>query len=175
MSARKLLPWVALTLATAVAVHVATLFALPHAIMHVALARMGDVDTIHHGRRVDEKSRAVVRPSPDLLYSTCPYDLSRGPLHVHAVVPPGTYWSVSAFDALTNNYFVRNDRQVNGVVDLVFVQQGASVPAAVAAKAVVSPTQHGLILFRTLVPDDAHAASLDAARRRATCATLAGG
>jgi uncharacterized membrane protein len=172
MSGRKLLPWGVLTLVTAFVVHAVTLFALPHVIMHVALSRMGEFNTIHHGRRVDETSRGVVRPSPDLVYSTCPYDLSRGNLHVHAVVPAGTYWSISAFDAMTNNYFVQNDRQVNGVADIEIMRQGTLAEAPRGWRLVSSPTQHGLILFRTLVPDDAHFAAIDLARRKAVCETL---
>lgn len=170
MSGSRLLPWVALTLVIAVIVHGATLVALPHFIMSQAMSKMGAINTIHHGRRVDETSRGVVRPSPDLLYSSCPYDLSAGPLRVHAPVPPGTYWSVSAFDADTDNYFVRNDRQSGGVVDFYVVHGAAALPPG--ATTILSPTRRGLLLFRTLINDGSHFASIDAARRLATCATV---
>ena len=80
-------PWFVLTLAVAVSVHVVTVRLLPYAVMHVVLEKVGPMDTIRHGKRPDETSRAVVRPSPDLLYSTCPYDLAEGPLRVTAPVP----------------------------------------------------------------------------------------
>ncbi|HEY5237566.1 MAG TPA: DUF1254 domain-containing protein, partial [Rhizomicrobium sp.] len=123
-------------------------------------------NTIHHTARVDAASRAIVRPSPDLLYSDCPYDLSHGPLRVTAPVPAGTYWSVSAFDSQTNNFFVLDDREAKGAVDFVLA---AKPMKAGALQVIVSPTEHGVLLFRTLIDDDAHFVTLNAARLRARC------
>ena len=109
--------WIAATLAVAVLVHVATISAIPRRIMARTLRRMGSPNTIHFAKRPDETSRGVVRPSPDLLYSACPFDLSKGPLKITASVPHSTYWSVSGFDAATNNFFVRNDQQIAGKYD----------------------------------------------------------
>ena len=93
MNARGWLPYIAGALVTAVAVHLGTLYYLPHLVMDKAMTQMGAVNAIHHGLRATASKRGVVRPSPDLLYSVCPYDLSGGaPLHVTAPVPPGTYW-----------------------------------------------------------------------------------
>ena len=36
-----------------------------------------------------DKARAIVRPSPDLAYSTCPFDLSDGPVLVEVAPVPG--------------------------------------------------------------------------------------
>lgn len=159
----------ALALAAAVAVHLGTVYALPHLIMNRALVRMGAAGTIHHGTRPDAKSRGVVRPSPDLLYSVCPYDLSKGPLRVSAPVPPGTYWSVSAFDADTNNFFVENDRQAKGKVDFLIASKDDRAVSG-GLPIVVSPSARGLVLFRTLAGDEARAGAIDAARRKANCA-----
>lgn len=161
-------PFFALALAVAVAVHLGTVHALPHFVMSRTLARMGAVNTIHHGKRPDAQSRGVVRPSPDLLYSVCPYDLSRGTLHVSAPVPPGTYWSVSAFDDDTNNFFVENDRQAKGRVDFLIVSKDFHGSGGLPT--VVSPSARGLVLFRTLVGDEEHAGAIDAQRRKANCA-----
>src|ERR1700742_191693 len=114
MSAREWTGWIVGTLIVAVVVHIASVSHLPTAVMHMALHRMGSVNTIHHQPRVTAKSRSVVRPSPDLLYSACPFDLSNGALEVKAPVPPDTYWSASAFDNDTNNFFAINDRTVGG-------------------------------------------------------------
>ena len=118
-------PWLVVTLAVAVSVHVVAVRVLPYAVMHVVLEKVGPMDTIRHGKRPDETSRAVVRPSPDLLYSTCPYDLALGPLRVTAPVPQSTYWSVSGFDAETNNFFVKNDSQAGAKVDFVLIAGSA--------------------------------------------------
>lgn len=174
MKLRDWMLWVGAALAIAVIVHIGSVSVLPQIIMSQALARMGHANAIHHGARVTADSRGVVRPSPDLLYSTCPYDLSKGPLLVRATVPAGTYWSVSAFDENTDNFFVRNDRQSRAHT-LEFIVTGpvaATVPLPARDEIVLSPTVKGLILFRTLVSDDADLARIDAVRRQATCETV---
>jgi uncharacterized membrane protein len=165
---RKWLPWILATLVVAMAVHLASVWVLPHVVMSRAIALMGAPNTIHHGTRADASSHGVVRPSPDLLYSTCPFDLSRGPLRVRAPVPAGTYWSVSLFDAETNNFYVLNDRQAHGAVDFILV--GPHQDKQPRGHVVRAPTERGLVLFRTLIDDETDFAALDAARRQATCA-----
>ena len=86
-------------------VHVASLRLLPRLIMlHTmsAIARSG-ANTILHPPRSSASSRRVVRPSPDLLYSICVYDLraADGAVRVSIHDMPDTYWSVSVFDADT--------------------------------------------------------------------------
>jgi uncharacterized membrane protein len=162
---------IALMLAIAAAVHVASVFYLPDFIMirvMAGMARAGGVNTMLHGVRATSASRAVVRPSPDLLYSTCAYDLDKagGRLRVHASAMPHTYWSVSAFDARTNNFFVLDDRQAGrDAFDITLAGPGAAArPGDVRA-----PTARGVILLRTLIDDDAHLSKFDAARRGARC------
>jgi len=165
---RKAAPWIIAALVIAAIVHVVSLHALPRFVMARAVHRMGAVNTMHFGRRPDATSRTVVRPSPDLLYAACPYDLSDGPLLVTAPVPPGTYWSVSVFDADTNNIFVRNDLQLHGQLYLMIYPPGASPKAEVGA-AVVSPTLWGVVLTRTLIEKDNDLPALEAFRHRASC------
>jgi uncharacterized membrane protein len=173
MSGRSWIGWIAATLVIAVGVHVASMRYLPHFIMRVALAHMGTPNAIHHGRRAEASSHGVVRPSPDLLYSVCPFDLAKGPLLVTAPVPAGTYWSVSVFDADTNNIFALNDRQAKEkrVSILVSPPPGPYVPPA-NTTLVVSPTARGLVLFRTLIDSEKDFARIDRMRREATCALL---
>jgi uncharacterized membrane protein len=184
MSARGWIGWTAATLAVAAVVHFGSMMYLPHFVMSRALAQMGAVNTIHHGRRADATSHGVVRPSPDLLYSSCPFDLSKGDLEIHAKVPQGTYWSVSMFDSNTNNFFVENDRQVKGSGVWLFVIPAKGFLVDLAAKgpprgpmpvSVRSPTTRGLVLFRTLIADEKDFTALDAARRQATCGTVHNG
>ncbi len=70
--------WIAATLVVAAIVHVASVMATPHIIMHVTMRAIGrgGVNTMMFGKRPTSDSRGVVRPSPDLLYSSCVYDLS---------------------------------------------------------------------------------------------------
>jgi uncharacterized membrane protein len=161
--------WIVATLAVAAVVHYFTLVRTPGFIMNKVMMRMGEVNHIHHQGRVTANSRGVVRPSPDLLDSVCPFDLSQGALHVTGKVPAGTYWSVSIFDADTNNFYVKNDRQAKGSVDLLVTTPTNDVRRPKGATEVISPTAKGLVLFRTLINDEKDFAAIDAVRRTANC------
>jgi len=176
MSAREWIGWIGGALAVAAIVHIASVWGLPRGVMHIALSRMGSVNTIHHQSRVTARSRNVVRPSPDLLYSACPFDLSKGALEVKAPVPPDTYWSASAFDADTNNFFAINDHTIGGQpLELIILPPGEkNEPPHIAGQLVIhSPTAHGLVLFRTLINDEKNFARIDAVRRQAYCGKYA--
>jgi uncharacterized membrane protein len=169
-------PWALATLATALLLHLATVAVLPHAIMArtlSAMSRHGGFNTMNFGPRPSAQSRGVVRPSPDLLYSICPYDLSAGPLVVEAHGPSGSYWSVSVFDSETDNVFVRNDAQApGGTIRFMLLPPQTERPAgAQGIEPVHSPSTHGLVLIRTLIADDTALAEIDAARRQSSCET----
>jgi uncharacterized membrane protein len=174
---RRLLPWIAATLVVAVLVHLASVWLLPRAIMHRAIARIAAVglNEIRFQNRPDASVRGIVRPSPDLLYSVCAYDLAGGALQIHSPVPPDTYWSVSLFDDATDNFYVWDDRQAHAArqntVDFAVAPPGS--PATLnGLKTVVSPSRRGLVLFRTLINDDRKLPAIDAFRRQARCALL---
>lgn len=164
--------YVAAALAIAAVVHVASVVLLPRLVMMRAfslMTRSGGFNTMTHGKPVTAASRAVVRPSPDLLYSTCPYDLgpAGGRLRVHARAMPDTYWSVSLFDAETDNFYVLDDRHAKGRgFDLTIVGPGSPAPG------IRSPTVRGVVLIRTLIDDEKRLARIDAARRGAGCELL---
>lgn len=166
---RRVALWIVVTLAVAAIVHYFTLIRTPGFIMNKVMMRMGEVNHIHHQGRVTADSRGVVRPAPDLLYSVCPFDLSQGALHVTGKVPPGTYWSVSIFDSETNNFYVRNDKQVKGSVDLLVTTPNDDVKRPEGATEVIATSVKGLVLFRTLINDEKNFAAIDAARRTANC------
>jgi uncharacterized membrane protein len=153
-------------------VHVASLLLLPRLIMlrtMSVMARSASANTILHPPRPSARSRAVVRPSPDLLYSICVYDLraADGAVRVSIHDMLDTYWSVSVFDADTNNFYALNDRQAKtGAADFLLVESAAPANDAV----VTAPTSRGIVLFRILVSYDARMAEFDAARRHAHCA-----
>jgi uncharacterized membrane protein len=174
---RMRLLWIAATLAVAALVHLGSIYLLPHIVMSRALARMGEANMMHVGKRPDATARAIVRPSPDLLYSVCPFDLSKGALRFVARVPHTTYWSVSAFDSDTNNFFVRNDRQIVGnSYEILLLRRGMPWPRmddATERAIVFAPSDRGLILIRVLVDDEKNLAAVDAIRRHAGCETVA--
>ena len=82
---------------------------------------------------------------------------------------PQSYWSVSVFDADTNNFFALNDEQsTTGEVNFVLMPQASGAEAG-RLPIVGARTSRGIVLFRTLVNDEAHLAEIDAARHNAAC------
>ncbi len=167
--------WFVAALAVAGIVHAASLYLLPRLIMARTMAgieRGRGVNQMRHGRRPSADSRGVVRPSPDLFYSSCVFDLDQagGAVRVRARGMPRTYWSVSAFASNSDNFFVTNDRkQGSDSVDFLIIARGAFVDGT-HLPVVVAPTNRGIVLFRTLINDETHVAEIDAARRNASCA-----
>lgn len=172
----RMLPWTIATLALAALVHLATVWAVPRVIMAEAMRRLADqggVNTAWFPPRPDATSRAIVRPSPDLLYGACAFDLRDGPLQLSAEVPGGSYWSLSLFAANTDNFFVVNDVTAGSShVDVVLVEAGSTTAPPTGARVVESPSRRGIALTRTLIDRDDREPALDAVRRTFRCAPL---
>lgn len=156
--------------------HVAVVVAAPSRIMEKAMGRLsGDgarTNRWTHAPRTSPASRQIVRPSPDLAYSSCVYDLSKGPVLITAPAWDD-YASLSIFAANTDNFYVVNDRQMPpGGARVVLVQEGQP-PPKVDAKVVVSPSTRGVALLRYLAPSRERFAAAAAARKSAQCASLA--
>lgn len=167
--------WIAGTIALAALFHILTVFALPYGIMNRAMAgissQAGGVNKPAYPDRATADSRSIVRPSPDLLYTACVYDVSDRPVRLTSPVPD-TYWSLSAFAANTDNFFVVNDRQVrNKRIEIILAaNENADTPRGVPL--VVAPSTRGIVLFRSLVPSDDAAVEIDQLRRQANCEPL---
>ena len=108
-------------------------------------------NTFRHGRAPTHTSRQIVMPSPDLVYSSCVYDLAAGDLSIAATLPPqGHYWSLSLYAHNTDNYFVVNDRELPARrVALVVSRKGRGHRSA-GATTVESPTRTGIALIRMI-------------------------
>lgn len=165
-----------LCFAAAVAVgHVATVIAAPHVIMHVAMARLSQhgrlINAFRFSDRVDAQARWVVRPSPDLAYASCVYDLSHGPVMVSAAPSADHgYASVSVFAASTDNIAVFDTLTHPQGIRFVLALPGQPVPPGVAV--VRATSTKGVILDRRLAPDAAAFAAADRARRADKCAAI---
>jgi uncharacterized membrane protein len=168
--------WVAAAMMLAAVVHAGTLLALPRVLMARALARMGPSNVMHYSGRPNASSRTVTRPNPDMLYAACPFDLSKGPVKLTARVSHSTYWSVSAYDAATNNFFTRGEPQIAGAsIEIVALRRGMKLPplgGATEQAILISPTERGLFLVRLLIDDDTHLAAFQAIQHQATCETV---
>ncbi len=169
MTWRRAILWV---LGGAALTHVVAIWALPRlivwAVRHRLAAEVG-MNHIHHAPLPDSQWRTIVMPSPDLLYSACAYDVSQRPLLVTAELPDG-YWSVSAFKANTDNFFVLNDRTAtHHRVRVVFSSQPHFQDPG-GATVVQVPSKTGVIIFRQLVLDRGDLPKAQAIQRAATCA-----
>lgn len=152
--------------------HVTTV-QFPRILMRLAVHRLSKpgINTMYFAPLATDKARAIVRPSPDLAYASCPFDLSNGPIVVDAPSVPAPYWSLSVFDARTDVAYIRNN--VTGgdrPIRIAIARDGQPVPDSMAAVRVKGA--RGIALLRVLVQDRAAFAPIDAARRRASCRSL---
>ena len=142
----------------------------PDLLMGAAIRRVaaGGFNRFTHAPLADETTRKIVRPSPDLAYSSCPYDVSNTPLLIDATPVSAPYWSLSIFDSRTDTVFVRNAGQAHGMPFHVAVARaGQAVPPDY--EKVTVRGDRGIALVRILVVDRAAFGALDAARRATIC------
>jgi len=135
-----------------------TLRRVPHLIMRRAMATIGKAaggtNRLFHGKRPTATARQVVMPAPDLIYSSCVYDLSWGPVRLQGPVAEG-YWSLSAYAENTDNFFVANDRELpERRFDVVLIRKGERLPAEFAGvTAIPAPSDRGILLIRMFIGD----------------------
>ncbi|MEA3066311.1 MAG: hypothetical protein QOJ27_2772 [Sphingomonadales bacterium] len=149
----------------------AALVAAPRVVMDIAVRRLAGAGGLNHMLHAPLRGPGrdtVVRPSPDLAYSSCPFDLSNGPLLIEIPPVPAPYWSLSVFDRRTDVVFVRNNRDSkNGPIRIVLARPGQKVPPG--AESVRLAGNRGVALLRILVTDRGRFAPLDEARRAGSC------
>ena len=158
-------------LVTAAIASQAALMATPYVLMARAMEKMGaraPANSFGFAAPSTADNQPIVRPSPDLSYSTCAFDLSKGPVLVDVEPVPGHYWSVSVFDARTDVVAVRSDRETGGKpVKLALKRFSQSVPREY--EPVQLDYNKGLVLIRILVPATEDYPQIDAIRRKARC------
>ncbi len=168
---RRWLAPLALGLATAALAYQATLLATPFALMRAAASKAGTglpINVFRFAPMTTAENQTIVRPSPDLFYSLCVFDVSKGPVLVRTEPIPGHYWSVSIFDARTDVAAVRSDRDTGGrPAMLALVKAGQVAPAGYDAVPV--GYDRGVALIRILLADKAEFAAIDAMRRKSFC------
>lgn len=173
----KWLTWIIATLVVAAGAHLAFMFVYPNILMSAAMQRLsldGAVNVWRHAPRMTEEARLIVRPSPDLAYSSCVYDLSNGPVRI-SMQPWGDYMSLSLFAANTDNYFTLNDRAMaaNGVTVILHrADQNVDASQAAGAELVESPSARGIALIRRLAATPERFADAERARGQEVCAAL---
>jgi uncharacterized membrane protein len=122
-----------------------------------------------------DKSRDVVKPSPDLLYALCIFDISAGPVRISARPSPG-YWSIALYARNSDNFFHLNDLEVkDGRVDLILADasQSAELKTRYPDAIHIQPASTvGLMLARSLVLDPDDIKTVIDARSSTSCAPL---
>jgi uncharacterized membrane protein len=165
-------------LVLAVALHLFVVWLIPRAITEVFLRRI--VAQAGYNQVVlppipTDRSREVVKPSPDLLYAVCIFDLSAGPVRISAQ-PSAGYWSMALYARNSDNFFHLNDREVkSGRVELIL--SGNDDDPAIRARhpeaiLVHSASTVGLMLARSLVLDPDDIKTVIDARSTTRCAPL---
>ncbi|MEM9014541.1 MAG: DUF1254 domain-containing protein [Pseudomonadota bacterium] len=148
-SAFKVLFLLLLFVGAAFAGHWVTLEIIPKKAMQTVIDRAGQSgereNVLIHAPPVTPNSRRVVRPSPDLIYSICVYDLDEGPIKL-SLTPSDHYASLSLYDDKTNNFFVENNIGRQGKVLSVIVSKTENTLGS--AKTVTSPSMKGVALIR---------------------------
>ncbi|HYM31716.1 MAG TPA: DUF1254 domain-containing protein [Candidatus Cybelea sp.] len=130
---------------------------IPTAAMRRAMTaiadRTGGRNVLAHGRRPTAKARQIVMPAPDLIYSSCVFDLSGGPLRFRGPVAEN-YWSLSAYADNTDNFFVVNDLDLGkGEFDVVLIPPGGTTVGIAADRVVEAPSLTGVVLIRIFIGD----------------------
>ncbi len=168
--------WIFATLMLAVIVHIITIHTIPYVVMHRAMSRISEnasgVNTPFFPPLPTATSRGVVRPSPDLLYVTCVYDVGKGPVRFTGPVPDG-YWSLSFFADNTDNFYAVDDRKLSSKsVDVLLVNEDQEAQVRSGETLVTTPSDKGVAIFRFIMTSPATRETLDKLRHQSTCAPV---
>ncbi len=172
---KKWILWIGLTLAATIVVAVIVNFVqilrIPNDIMNVTMTERFNYPSNQwvFAPPTTHERRAIVRPSPDLLYSLLLYDVSEYPLHLTATIPDN-YWSISGFAMNTDNFFTINDKQAkSNPIDVVVIGKDMSYTDTTGkTQVIVAPTDTGILLIRTVITGKADLPVLMQIQKKAT-------
>jgi len=136
--------------------HLLIIGLIPSVIMNIAMKRIAEAsggnNRLVHGNMVTPQNQQIVRSSPDLAYSTCALDLTKGPVRVF-IGKGSDYTSAAFYAGNTDNVFTLNDRRIGPEGAQIMVVSARSPIAAKLGEVVVSlPSERGLLLVRRLAP-----------------------
>jgi uncharacterized membrane protein len=143
--------WLIGTLSLALSLHLVGVYALPYLIMHRVMGafeqQAGGVNRMIHTPPSTHLSRTIVKPSPDLLYSVCVYDVIKGDVKI-TVPPYNSYISVAVYQANSDNFLI-------SAKDILLTKD--------------APSQKGIVLIRYLVQDEGDIVEAKKAQSKAKC------
>jgi uncharacterized membrane protein len=159
------------TIIVAIIVNLIIVLRMPYNIMKITLKQRMNYPSNQwvFATPSTHRHRAVVRPSPDLLYSICCYDVSRQPVHLTAVVPDN-YWSISGYAMNTDNFFVINDTQVkSNPIEVILTRKGTTYRDTTGeAHVITAPSDKGIVLIRTVITGKADSTRLVEIQKKST-------
>ncbi|ARN75726.1 DUF1254 domain-containing protein [Oceanicoccus sagamiensis] len=145
---------------------------VPHLVMERLYSKIEErisPNKLNVNPRPDETSRWVVRPSPDLLYASCLYNLEQGSVVITAPVTD-RYWSMQFYQMNTDNFAgITNQRdehvRIGTQVEVTLIGPEAD-PEQYSGEVIQSPTARGMMLIRASgIGDDTEAkAALELSR-----------
>ena len=146
--------------------HYVTVRAIPGFVMSKAQSMLESQGAVQYqwvaSPRQTPQTQRIVRPSPDLSYAICRFDVSDGPVLITAPGWDG-YGSLSVFDDQTNNVFVASlDGEDASVLLLNWREKGLKQDGLPDGEKRVFLSNSGIAVVRRLAPtDEDHAASAD--------------
>ena len=177
----EVIKWGAAVLVAGLVLQFVGILMVPGTVMAVLWGRLIDesqassvvVNQMSHSGLSNADSDFVVRPSPDLLYSICLYDLSEGPLQISGQVPD-SYWSLQFYAMSTDNFAgISNTRdqvyRAGKPYRITLVGPDQSFTAA--GETIHTPGNKGLALIRMAVIGQP-VEQLQRIQRQARCRSL---
>lgn len=162
--------WLLITLGSAVISCVVTLYFTPHILM-AGINLKAHISNGHGVLSIRPKAEAgkddIVRMSPDLLYSACPFSLAEG---AYRITSPniGSYLSMSMFAHNSDNFFAINDQQSPQGFDIILAKKGQQIDLPTGATLVETDSPYGIILMRYYLGDK-KLSTINKFRQQAKC------
>ncbi len=154
---RRFIPGLVMLIIAAAVTHLLVLKASPSFVMSKARSAFqeGGMSLNHWvgSPRITPQTQTVVRPSPDLAYAICLFDVSDGPVSISAPAWD-EYGSLSIFDEQTNNIYVTSLKASDAAPTRILVAKNRySEPGGQAnGVPIVMIGGEGLALVRRLAP-----------------------
>jgi uncharacterized membrane protein len=169
---KKWIGWTVLAIfVVAITVNLVMVIRIPNEIMEITMTERFNFPSNQwvFAPPATHERRTIVRPSPDLLYSLCCYDISQYPLRLTATIPDN-YWSISGFAMNTDNFFAINDKQAkSNPIEVVLVRKDMTYQDTTGKMhIIVAPTDRGIILIRTVIASKADLPGLTEIQKKAT-------
>ncbi len=162
---------IAVILISAIIAHLAFIYSYPYLIAMSSYFATKDevkVNEAYYQLPINASFKKVVMPSPDILYSSCVFDVSNSDLLIEARVPNFTYWSASFYSLNTDNFFTINDIAVKENLSVVLTAK----KACSAENCVFSPSTRGIVIFRIFIPDNSMLPELMEYQKTIKCTSL---